>query len=380
MIYLDHAAATPMRAEVFEAMQPYFIQFYYNPSATYLAANGVQKALDDARSSIAGVIGSKPSETIFTAGGTEANNLAIHGVMQKYPDARVLVSSIEHESVLRPANEHKCDVLPVNNQGEVEASTLEDYVGDDTVLVSVMYANNEIGTVQPIRSLAHQIEKIRDSRRKRGIKLPLYLHTDACQASNYLDMHVARLGVDLMTINGGKMYGPKQSGVLYVGGRLELAPMLQGGGQERGMRSGTENVAQSIGVAKALEMAAEERHSEVSRLQKLQHLFFEKIHQLIPEANINGSRSKRLPNNIHITIPNSDNERLIFGLDNNGIMAAAGSACSASNDEASHVLKALGKTDDEARASLRFTMGRSTTQDDVLKTVETLAELLDKSV
>lgn len=376
MIYLDHAAATPMRAEVFEAMQPYFIQFYYNPSATYLAATGVQKALTEARSSIASLLGAKSSEIIFTAGGTEANNLAIHGVMQQYPDAKVLISAIEHESVFRPAQSYNCQDIPVSPRGDVEVESVVDLIDDNTVLVSVMYANNEIGTIQPIRALAQKIEEVRKSRRERGIELPIFLHSDACQASNYLDMHISRLGVDLLTINGGKMYGPKQSGALFVAGRIELTPMLQGGGQERGMRSGTENVAQSIGIAEALKFASEKRHNEVARLQKLQHLFFEKIHEVIPEAIINGSRSKRLPNNVHITVPGQDNERLIFALDNKGIMAATGSACNASSQESSHVLKALGKTDDEARSSLRFTMGESTTQEDVLYTVETLADLL----
>lgn len=377
MIYLDHAAATPMHAAVFEAMQPYFLEKYFNPSATYIAATEVNKALSAARSTIASVLGAKPSEIIFTAGGTEANNLAIHGIMHKYPDAKVLISAIEHESVLEPAKQYAHDVTPVNDQGEIDLEQTLNKIDDTTVLVSVMYANNEIGTIQPIRALAGRLEEVRKSRRERGVELPIFLHTDACQAANYLDMHVARLGVDLMTINGGKIYGPKQSGALFVASRVQLTPMLQGGGQERGLRSGTENVAQAVGFAEALKLAAEARHDEVKRLQELQKVFFEELQKKIPEMVINGSRTKRLPNNVHITIPGQDNERLIFALDEKDILAAAGSACSASSTKPSHVLEAIGKDATEAHSSLRFTMGASTTEEDILYTVQTLADTLE---
>lgn len=376
IVYLDHAAATPVDQRVVAAMLPYYTEKFYNPSATYLAAKEVRKDLDTARGEIAAILGAKSSETIFTAGGTEANNLAVHGVMRQYPGAKVLVSAIEHESVLEPAKQYNHEVVSVNELGEVDAANIAEQIDDSTVLVSVMYANNEIGTVQPIRALAAQIEEIRKQRRDRGITLPIFLHTDACQAANYLDMHVARLGVDIMTINGGKIYGPKQSGALFVSSRTLLVPLLQGGGQERNLRSGTENIAQAVGLARALQHVSEARHEEVARMQSLQKTFFEALQKAIPQVVINGSRSRRLPNNVHITIPGQDNERLIFGLDNRGVMAAAGSACSASSDEPSHVLRALGKSETEAQSSLRFTMGAETSKDDVLYTVQTLADIL----
>jgi cysteine desulfurase len=238
-----------------------------------------------------------------------------------------------------------------------------------------MYANNEVGTIQPIRQLALALEKIRAERKQAGNTLPLYLHTDACQASNYLDLHVARLGVDMMTLNGGKIYGPKQSGVLYVSSKVSLEPIVRGGGQERGLRSGTENVGACVGLAKALDLVQTKRHEEGHRLEELQKLAFDLIAEKLPRAVVNGSRKHRLPNNLHVTLPGQDNERLLVELDERGILAAAGSACSASSDEPSHVLSAMGISDADAQASLRITMGRETSESDIRTLIDTLAEL-----
>jgi cysteine desulfurase len=227
-----------------------------------------------------------------------------------------------------------------------------------------MYANNEVGTIEPLRDVAEIVAKKR-AERQGTHALPLYLHTDACQAANYLDLHVSRLGVDLLTLNGGKVYGPKQSGALYVGAHVQLKPQILGGGQERGLRSGTENVAQCVGLATALEIAQTMRHDETARLQELQAYCFKQLEAELPAVIINGSLKKRLPNNLHITIPGVDNERLLMQLDEAGILAAAGSACSASDEEPSHVLKAMGISEAAAQASLRFTMGRQTTQHDI---------------
>jgi len=376
MIYLDHAAATPLDTEVLAAMQPFFSDRFFNPSANYLPAQKVHAELERARADTAEVLGAKPSEIIFTAGGTESDNLAITGLMQQYPDAEVITSAIEHEAVLEPAKQFNHKILPVDKNGVVEISLLSKLISDKTVLVSIMYANNEVGTVQPIREAAQIIEKIRNERRSSGNKQPLYLHTDACQAANYLDLHVSRLGVDLMTLNGGKIYGPKQSGVLYVSHRVQLRPIIRGGGQERNLRSGTENVAACIGFAKALQLVQSKRHDEAKRLGELQNKAFELIEEKLPGAVINGSKKRRLPNNIHLTLPGQDNERLLVELDEKGILAAAGSACQASSEEPSHVLKAMGLTDQEAQASLRLTMGRSTSENDI----ETLVECLQKII
>jgi cysteine desulfurase len=373
-IYLDHAAATPVDPMVLEAMQPFFVQQFYNPSATYIAAREVRGALDKARTDVAHWLGARSAEVIFTAGGTEANNLAIHGVMGQFPRANVVVSSIEHESVLEPAGEYECRTVAVDNEGRIDLDDLRRKIDRHTALVSVMYANNEIGTVQPVRDIATIIAEKRAERGTSG--MPLLFHTDACQAANYLDLHVTRLGVDLMTVNAGKIYGPKQAGMLYVKGGTKLRAHILGGGQERGLRSGTENTASAAGLAAALRLVQSDRRVEGERLQQLQQLFISELEKQLPQASINGSRRFRLPNNVHATFPGTDNERLLIQLDEAGIMAAAGSACAADKGEPSHVLTALGLRDEEARASLRFTMGRDTTESMIRRTVKTLAELL----
>lgn len=358
-IYLDYAAATPLSESVFSAMQPYLTDQFYNASATYLAGRDVRKSLDDARALVGHWLGARASDIIFTAGGTEANNMAIHGVMGANPSGNIVISSIEHDSVLLPAQQYDIRIVAVDETGRIKLEDLESKIDENTVLVSVMYANNEIGTVQPISQISAIVEK---KRRSRGNKLPIYLHTDACQATNYLDLHTARLGVDLMTINGGKIYGPKQSGALYVKAGTVIEPIIQGGGQERGLRSGTENVPACIGFAAAIDEAQNLRHSESERLKKLQKAFIDRLQHDIPNSAINGSLKYRLPNNVHLTLPGQDNERLLIQLDELGIMAAAGSACSASSDEPSHVLEAIGVSDRDAQASIRISMGRGTNQ------------------
>jgi len=380
MTYLDYAAATPLDPDVLAAMQPFFTTDFYNPSANYLPAQRVRAALDQARADVALQLGARASEIIFTAGGTESDNLAIAGIMAQYPEANVVVSAIEHDAVLQPAAQFNCSVALVTEQGMVDLADLESKINDQTVLVSVMYANNEIGTVQPIRQISQLIRRIRDERRRAGNVLPLYLHTDACQAANYLDLHVSRIGVDMMTLNGGKIYGPKQSGVLYVAHDVTLQPLIRGGGQERALRSGTENVAACIGFAAALRQAQAKRREESERLATLQALAFQLITEKLPTAVINGSRKHRLPNNIHLTLPGQDNERLLVELDERGILAAAGSACSASDEEPSHVLRAMGCADADAQASLRLTMGRQTSEADIRALVDTLQSLVADAV
>lgn len=365
-----------MAPEVIAAMTPYFTELFYNPSATYLAAIDVHKHLEIARAEVAQILGSRPSEIIFTAGGTEANNLAIKGVLQQYPGGNIVVSAIEHESVLRTAHAYEAREVPVTPQGIVQPESVVALIDDKTVLVSVMYANNEVGTVQPIHHISLALQEIRRERRRVGNDRPLYLHVDAAQAAPYLDLHVARLGVDLMTLNAGKMYGPKQSGILFAASHVRFAPQILGGGQERGLRSGTENVAGAIGFAKALRLVQDRRAEEGQRLKTLQNLFFDLLEKHIPDVVINGSRKTRLPNNVHITIPGTDNERVLMELDEAGILCAAGSACSASNEEPSHVLRAMGISETDAQASLRFSMGKSTDEIAIRKVVAELTRLL----
>lgn len=380
-IYLDHAAATPMDDQVLQAMKPYFAENFYNPSANYLAAAAVKADLEKARETVAHHLGTRPGNVIFTAGGTEANNLALFGVASKYPGSHMVSSALEHDSVLKPLERlkqkgWKYTLVAPKSDGVIDPAAVAKAITNRTVLVSVMYANNEIGTVQPIKDIAAAVDAERNARRKTGNPLPIFLHTDACQAANYLDLHVSRLKVDLMTLNGGKIYGPKQSGVLYASAKVGLEPIIFGGGQEHGLRSGTENVAGAIGFAKALDIAQSLRQTERIRLTELQDVFIKELATLLPEAAINGSLHKRLPNNVHVTIPDTDNERLVFALDTAGIQCAAGSACSASKELASHVLKAIGLDEASARASLRFTMGRATTEKDVLHALQELAKVV----
>ena len=360
----------------FLTMKPYYTERFFNPSATYLDAQAVKKDLEAARAQIAHWFGARPSEIIFTAGTTEANNLVIQGVMRQFPDAQCIVGAIEHDSVLLAAQQFSHAIAPVKPSGLIDLERLKALITDSTVLISVMYANNEVGTVQPIKQIGQIIETVRKGRRERGIALPIYLHTDAAQAANYLDLHASRLRADFISINGGKIYGPKQSGALYVNAHARLQPQIFGGGQEKGLRSGTENVAGSIGLATALNLAQTMRHQETRRLQELQHEFFRLLKQHIPHVVINGTKDQRLPNNVHVTIPGTDNERILMALDEAGILCAAGSACSASNEEPSHVLRAMGVSEADAQASLRFTLGRQTTTADIQKTVTTLASLV----
>ena len=378
-VYLDYAAATPLDRSVLNAMMPYLTTEFYNPSATYSGARTAHQALGQARERVARTLGAKPSEIIFTAGGTEANNLAIHGIMRLYPGCNIIVSAVEHSAVTKPAAQYDCRLAPVSSDGRLDLTKFSNFVDDKTIFISCMSANNEIGTVQPIRELAYRCEEIRAERRQAGNKLPLYLHVDACQAPNYLDIQVSRLGADLISFNGSKIYGPKQTGALFVRGGLILKPLIDGGGQERGLRSGTENLAGVVGFAAALELAAKLRQTESDRLQKLQDHWIERIKLELPDAIINGSLKNRLPNNIHLAIPGADNERLLFALDDLGIMAAAGSACSASSQTPSTVLQAIGLDDKTAQSSLRFTMGRQTTLEEVDQAIDGLKQVIARN-
>lgn len=375
-IYLDYAAATPVNPAVLKAMLPYFSKEFYNPSATYLAGRAARKELERIRASMASAIGAKPAEIIFTAGATEANNLAIQGVMQQFPDGKILVSAIEHESVLEPARLYNAEEIPVNNEGQILLNKLANMISDKTVLVSLLLVNNELGTIQPLREAAELIAKTRQARLKSGNELPLYLHTDAAQAGNYLDLHVSRLGVDLMSVNGGKIYGPKQSGALYVKAGVRLQPMIVGGGQEFGLRSGTENLAAATGLAAALNLAQGNRTAETKKITHLRAYFERRLAEKIPSARVNGALRNRAPHILSVTFPGHDNERLMMQLDEAGIQCAVGSACSAARQEASHVLSAIGLSDGMARSTLRFSLGRPTTKADIGKTVDVLARLV----
>jgi cysteine desulfurase len=279
--------------------------------------------------------------------------------------------------VLVPAKRFNCKLAPVNQDGLIDINDLSNLIDDQTSLISIMYANNEIGTIQPLQVISRLVVAVRRKRKIEGRKVPLYLHSDACQAGNYLDLHVVNLGVDLMTLNGGKVYGPKQSGALYLSRHAPVSPQILGGGQEFGYRSGTENVAGAVGFSMALALAQANSKKNNYDMSCLQNIFISQIRQLLPDAIINGSLTHRLPNNVHLTLPGQDNERLLFQLEEQNVLAASGSACSASKKSPSHVLIALGYSDDYARASLRFSMGRQTTVSDIRRTTKILKSLID---
>ena len=374
-IYLDYAAATPVDSEVLAAMEPYWRDQFYNPSANYLSGRSIRQALEGARGQVAQSLGCRPAEIVFTAGATEANNLAIAGIMRRFPDAEVLVSAIEHESVLAPAEQFDCHQIPVTPQGIVDLAELEKMISDKTVLVSVMLINNELGTIQPLKEIRQLLNLLSNLRLSKGNKLPLYLHTDAAQAPNYLDLHVARLGADILSLNGGKIYGPKQSGALYIKAGVKLKPLILGGGQEFGLRSGTENVAADIGLAVALAKAQAGKSLQVKKINDLRLMFEERLTNLAPNIQINGASKYRAPHISSITFPGVDNERLMMQLDEAGIMAAVGSACSASSDEPSHVLAAIGLSVSAIRSTLRFSFGQGLTVKDIECTLDTLKNL-----
>lgn len=372
-VYLDYAAATPVDKAVIKAMLPYFQDEFFNPSALYLASKKVKTDLGAARERVAKVLGVRPAEVVFTAGGTEANNLAIQGIMRQFPNGRIIVSAVEHDSVLRVAERYNHAICPVTREGRIDMAQLAKMIDDETVLVSVMHVNNELGTIQPLSDIVSLIKDVRNDRLQRRIRTPLLIHTDASQSANYLKLQPHKLGVDSMTINGGKMYGPKQTGVLFVASGTPIQPLLLGGGQERNLRSGTENVAGSIGFSVALEKAQSRAESERMRVAKLQEQFVHGIAARFPDAVIN---SNGLVNFVHVTFPGADNERLVMELDERGIQCAVGSACSASSDEPSHVLTAISLSDADAQSSVRFTMGRGTTETDITYVIQQLRELL----
>ncbi len=347
-----------------------------NPSSIHAEGVLAEKALEAARVSVASNFKCQPDEIVFTSGGTESNNLALFGAMEAYRQAsgkhgHLIVSAIEHASVLQSAKELEkrgvaLTILPVDKAGVVDLKALKESLRPETILVSVMFANNEVGTIEPIKDIA---KILRDYRRERGLdrdhaNYP-YFHTDACQATRFFDLDTRKLGVDLITINANKMYGPKGSGVLYVRRGVKIKPLFYGGGQENNLRSGTENVAGAVGLAKAFALATKLRDKENKNLTKLRDYAIKKIQKEIPAAILNGHPTNRLPNNINFTFPGVDAEWLVLQLDAKGISCSTGSACSFNTKDESYVIMALGKTEADAKSSVRFSFGRDTTKKDL---------------
>lgn len=373
LIYLDHAAATPMDRRVLSAMQPFFCDEFYNPSSPYAPAVAVRRIYDETKHSIACSIGAKPGEIIMTAGATESINLAFSGVI-----GHVITSNIEHHSVLACVQNLDKTIIESDEKGNISVEKVKAAIRPDTVLISLALANNELGTIQPLRDIAAEIKKEREARLMRGDKTPICLHSDASQGVGQLDVNVARLGVDMLTLNAGKIYGPKQVGLLWAASYVRLSPQIVGGGQERGLRSGTENVAGTVGFAKALELAQEHRRYETDRLAKLRNQLQQALLRAFPNATVSGNQKHRLSGHLHISFPGIDGERLVFILESRGVLVATGSACAANKGTRSHVLTAIGLTDELADGSVRITLGHLSTDENVKMAGEIMVEEISK--
>lgn len=382
-IYLDHAATTPVEAAVFKKMQPYFSEKYGNPSSVHQMGEEARQAVEKARQQVADFLGCSAEEVYFTAGATESDNWLIYGVIDKLAEEssakpHIIVSAFEHKAVIEPARYlEKNDLaqltlLPVNREGLVELAVLKKAIKKNTRLISVMYANSEIGTIQPIRQIAQLIKELNKKRKEKII-----FHTDAVQAVNYFNCQADYLGVDALSVSGHKIYGPKGVGVLYLKKGTPIVSLIRGGGHERNMRSGTENVSGIIGLAEALKLVArKQRQGEASKIKKLRNKLITGILKDIPDAQLNGSFKERLPNNVHFSFKGAEGESIIVGLSQKGIMAATGSACASHSLKPSHVLLALGLSPEQAHASVRFTLGRRTTSRDIDYVLKVLPGLI----
>lgn len=392
MIYLDHAAATPVDPRVLEAMKPYFSRDFFNPSSAYLPAKKVAADYEAAKATIAHAIGAKSSDLVITAGATEANNLALNvirtgdiawGTPAGTPatvgeDAvagpvRILYLATEHDSVRRVAE--KCGGAPiaVDQSGRIDLADFRSKLTDEIDLVSVSLVNNELGTIQPLAEISGIIREVKFDRLKRGVKTPLYLHSDASQALNLLDINVARLGVDLLTLNSAKVYGPKGVGALYVSHDVKLSPVTFGGGQENGLRSGTENVPGVIGFAKAVELAKSHLNGNRKKYADFKKILLNELrgYELI-------NKKHTLDNFIVLCYNGIDAERLIYLLEEKAVYVSTGAACAASKGEKSHVLAAIGLTDKQIAGSLRLSLGETNDEDQIRAAAKIINEVVEK--
>ena len=367
MVYLDHAATTPVRPEVMEAALPYFTDSFGNPSSIYSLAPEARKALDESRDTVAGVLGARSREIVFTSGGTESDNAALKGVAFALRDLghHIITTSVEHHAVLHTCHQLEqfgFDVtyLPVDEYGLVDPDDVGRAIQDGTILVSVMLANNEIGTIEPVADIA-RVVKEEAKRRDQTI----IMHSDAVQGAGFLDLDVKSLGVDLMSLSGHKIHGFKGTGVLYVRRGTPFESQLMGGGQERQRRSGTENVPGIVGMAEALRLAAEERESLSAQCLYLRDRIIAGVQDTVEHTYLNGHPTLRLPNNANICFDGIEGEPVLLGLDFSGISASSGSACSSASLEPSHVLTAIGRPAALAQGSLRLSLGRDNTEEEV---------------
>jgi len=373
-VYMDHAATTPVHPQALEAMLPYFTEKFGNPSSIYGVAREARKALDDARETVAGILGAKATEIIFTSGGTEGDNAAVKGAAfaAKSKGNHIISSSIEHHAVL-----HTChflekfgfDVtyLPVDRYGMVDPDEVGRAVTDKTILTSIMMANNEVGTVQPIAEIGKLLK---------GKNITF--HTDAVQAAGALPINVDELGVHLLTLSAHKFYGPKGVGILYLKRATPFLPQQQGGGQERNRRAGTENVGAIVGMTAALQIAVDRMESNNGHVAKLRDKLIGGVLSSVPKASLNGHPTQRLPNNANVSFEYVEGESILLNLDMMGVAASSGSACTSASLEPSHVLMAMGIAVEIAHGSLRLTLGTSNTEADVDYVVSILPGIVER--
>ena len=397
MIYLDYAAATPTNSKVIDAMAPFFAEQFYNPSAPYLPAKRVREIYESAKDEIAHTIGTKGNDLVITSGATEANNLAFSAIevikeeQKSLIDAMagvnelpvVLILETEHASVLNLAKNYHYKTIKVDKNGRINLEDFKYKLTPNVGFVSISLANNELGTIQPIAEIAELIKAERNDRLKYKNPLPIIFHTDASQALNLLNISVTRLGVDLMTINSAKIYGPKGVGALYVAHGVKLKPVTYGGGQEMGLRSGTENVAGTVGFATAAKLAKEHINGNVKKYEKLKKLFRETLIKNLDgkiEPKFLGNSKRQLANFIPVCFDGVDAERLIFKLEDEEIYVSIGAACAASKGEKSHVLSAIGLTDSEIAGSLRISLGALNNDENVKLAAEKIAEAVKQEL
>ncbi|MDH2907705.1 MAG: cysteine desulfurase family protein [Candidatus Nitrosotalea sp.] len=370
MIYLDNAASTPVHEKVIEEMVPYFREQYGNPSSIHRHGRFANTAIQNARKRIASLINAHNNEILLTSGGTESNNTAIYGIASQSKGKHIITSSIEHDAILEPCKHlekegYTISFLPVDKHGFVDPEDLKKEISSDTCLITIMYANNEVGTIQPIKKMV-QIAREKN----------IIFHTDAVQAVGKIPIDVKDLGVDLLSISSHKINGPKGVGALYIRNGVKMAPLILGGGQENGLRSGTENVASIVGFGTACELARNNMGENSIYLEKLASKLTTRILQEIPATTLNGHPDMRTPNNTHFTFFGINGEDLIIKLDEHKISASTGSACSVKIQKASHVLKAMGFSHEQVTGSLRLTVGITNTEQEIDETVDTLKKVV----
>ncbi len=373
-VYLDHSATTPVDPQVFKAMKPYFTDKFGNPSSIHQCGQEAALAVEDSRKKISNFLNSSPEEIIFTSGATEANNLAQRGLIEKLQGKHIVVSSVEHHSVLDTAkflqkNNVELTWLPVDKNCRTSVEKLKKAIQPNTVLVSVMYVNNEVGTIQPIEKLVNYVKSIDQK---------IYFHTDAVQAVQYLDCDVKRLGIDLLSLSAHKFYGPKGSGLLYIRSGTPIAPQITGGRQEKNKRAGTENVAGIVGMAKAMELVDKNKEDTKSKTQNLADKIIKGLTENIPNIELTGHKTKRAPHIVSFTIPGIEGESMLLMLDDKGIAASSGSACTSGSLKPSHVLTAMGIKPEIAHGSLRISLGKYNTEKHVDYLIQTLPPIVKK--